>query len=212
MRKLFLQSLLVFSIILFLPRLEAAAAPRQDCVVEPAPGLLSDPTVTSSLPNRGPSSALLDFIASIAVPGIERFSAADYFQEYQSPFQLQIAWLGDNFRKHFLSEIEVNVRAGVLDVYRLRQPARDDSIIAALGGQRDATLYDVWTLINCQSQGRISLLLTDGTPNFFYVRDSAGVAWAVDAVWGGAGWEIGASSLQDPRPWGRGRQIILRRP
>ena len=211
MRTFILRSLLIFPVILSL-RLEAAAAPRQDCAIEPAPGLLSDPTITSSLPNRGASSALLDFVASVAVPGIERFSAADTFQEHQPPLQVQVAWLGDNFRKHFLNAIEVHVPAGTLDVYRLRQPARDDSIAAALGGQREAKLYDVWTLINCQSQGKIDLLLTDGTPNFFYVRDSAGVIWAVDAVWGGAGWEIGASPLQDPRPWGRGRQVILRRP
>ena len=81
-----------------------------------------------------------------------------------------------------------------------------------LVGKEETTLYDVWTLINCQSQRKIDLLLTDGTPNFFYIRDSAGVIWAVDAVWGGAGWEIGASPLQDSRPWGRGRQVILRRP
>ena len=211
MRTFFLRSLLIFPIILS-PRLEAAAAPRQDCVIEPAPAPLSDPTVTSSLPDRGASSALLDFVTSIAVPGIERFSAADNFQEHQPPLQLQIAWLGDNFRKHFLNNIEVHVPAGTLDVYRLRRPAHDDNIAAAVGGQREAKLYDVWTLINCQSQGKIDLLLTDGTPNFFYVRDSAGAIWAVDAVWGGAGWEIGASPLQDPRPWGRGRQVILRRP
>ncbi len=205
------RSLLIFSIILSL-RLEAAAAPRQDCVIEPAPGPLSDPTITSSLPDRGASSALLDFVASIAVPGIERFSAADNFQEHQPPLQLQIAWLGDNFRKHFLNDIEVHVPAGTLDVYRLRRAAHDDNIAASLGGQRETKLYDVWTLINCQSQRKIDLLLTDGTPNFFYVRDAAGVIWAVDAVWGGAGWEIGASPLQDSRPWGRGRQVILRRP
>lgn len=212
MRTLFLRSLLIFPVIILSPRLEAAAAPQRDCVLERAPAPLSDPTVTSSLPDRGASSALLDFVASIAVPGIERFSAADNFQEHQPPLQLQIAWLGDNFRKHFLNDIEVHVPAGTLDVYRLRRTAHDDDIAAAVGGQRSATLYDVWTLINCQSQGRISLLLTDGTPNFFYVRDSASAIWAVDAAWGGAGWEIGASPLQDPRPWGRGRQVILRRP
>src|SRR5579864_157247 len=183
MHIVFRRFLLIFSIVLSL-RLEAAAAPRQDCVLEPAPAPLSDPTVTSSLPDRGASSALLDFVASIAVPGIERFSAADNFQEHQPPLQLQIAWLGDNFRKHFLSDIEAHVPAGTLDVYRLRRPAHDDNIAAAVGGQREAKLYDVWTLITCQSQGKIDLLLTDGTPNFFYVRDSTGAIWAVDAVWG----------------------------
>jgi hypothetical protein len=211
MHMVFRRSLLIFSIVLS-HRLEAAAAPRQDCVVERTPSPLSDPTVTSSLPDRGAASALLDFIASIAVPGIERFSAADHFQEHQPPLQLPTAWLGDNFRKHFLNVTEVHVPAETLDVYRLRRSAYDDDIAAAAGGQRETKLYDVWTLINCQSQGKIDLLLTDGTPNFFYVRDSAGAIWAVDAVWGGAGWEIGASPLRDPRPWGRGRQVILRRP
>lgn len=211
MREFFVRSLLTLSVTLVHPRLEAAHAP-QDCVIEPAPGPISDPAVTSSLPDRRASSALLDFVATIAVPGTDRFSAAAHFQERRSPFQLPIAWLGDNFRKHFLSQTDVNIPAGRLDVYRLRQPAHDDRIIAALGGQRSATLYDVWTLMNCQSQGKIDLLLTDGTPNFFYVLDSAGVAWAVNAVWGGAGWEVGASSFRDSRPWGRGRQVILRRP
>ena len=65
--------------------------------------------------------------------------------EHQPPLQLQTAWLGDNFRKHFLNDIEVHVPAGTLDVYRLRRAAHDDTIAASLGGQRETKLYDVWT-------------------------------------------------------------------
>ena len=206
--------LLILAILLSLGSGAAAASPPA-CDIEPAPDAHPAPDVTSSLPGQSGipgQSALLDFVASVTIRGTERFSAADNFQEHQPPGQLQISWLGQNFRQNFLGKIEGHVSAGELDIYRLRRSAHDANIIASLGRQLETTLYDVWTLLNCQPQGEQGALLTDATPNIFYVRGSTGVIWSVDAVWSGAGWEIGASSLDDPRPWRFGRQIISRRP
>jgi hypothetical protein len=202
----FPRPLLIFPIILSLGFGSVASA-RPICAVGPGRSAPPVPDVTSSLPGQ---SALLDFAASVNVPGIERFSAAGHFLENQPPEQLQITWLGQNFRKHFLRKVEADVSATELDMYRLRRSAHDDDIVAELGKRPETNLYVIWTLLSCQPQGEKGALLTNATPNIFYVQDPAGATWSVDAVWGGAGWEIGASSLDDPRPWGRGRQVISR--
>jgi hypothetical protein len=163
------------------------------------------------VPCRKAASALLEFVASIAVPGIERFAAAEFFRENQPASELQISWIGESFRRQFVPKVELSVPAQALDVFRLQQSANDDKILAELGGRPEVTLHDIWTLLVHQSRGQSGPLLTDSTPNVFYVRDSMRVMWAVDAVWNGAGWEIGASALNDARPWAYGRQIISHR-
>jgi hypothetical protein len=205
---------LICSIILSLC-LEASASPREGCGIIPAPAVGPDGDVTSSTPSAGASSALLESVTTITVPGIERFPAADYFREHQPAGQLQITWIGKHFREHFLSKIETQVSAGVLTAYRLRQSAYDSEITAGFGEHPQTVspktmLYDVWSLLSCQSHGENGPLLTNATPNIFYVHDTGGVLWSIDALWSGAGWEIGASSLDDPRPWRHGRQVILR--
>jgi hypothetical protein len=163
------------------------------------------------VPCRKAASPLLDFVTSVAVPSAERFGVAEYFRENLPPSEMQISWIGETFRRQFFPKIELGVPAQELDVFCLRQSANDDRILAELGGRPEVTLHDIWTLLVHQSRGQSGPLLTDSTPNVFYVRDSMRVMWAVDAVWNGAGWEIGASALNDARPWAYGRQIISHR-
>ena len=61
-----------------------------------------------------------------------------------------------------------------------------------------------------QAHGQDGPLRTDARPNVFYVRDVQNVLWAVDVVWGGAGWEIGASPLDDRRLWDAPVNVIAR--
>jgi hypothetical protein len=165
-----------------------------------------DRDITSSLPCRRTRSALLNYVGTVTVPGADSFSAATHFREGPA----LITWIGDNFRERFLPKVEFNISAAVLDVFRLRRSALDPEIRSELGGYPEVSLHDIWILLLWQSRGQTGPLLTNATPNIFYVRDVSGKVWAVDAVWGGAGWEIGASSLDDPRLWRHGRQVIAR--
>jgi hypothetical protein len=137
----------------------------------------------------------------VDVPGFELFAAADHFREGQPREQLQIAWIGANFHAHFLHKIEINAPARELDVYRLKRVASNNAITDEIGEQPEVMLHDVWVLLTRQSHGEKGPLATGTRPNVFYVRDTSGVLWAVDAVWNGAGWEVGASRLDARRPW-----------
>jgi hypothetical protein len=166
--------------------------------------------VTSAIPCRKPSSRLLQHVGSVSVPEFQNFFATDHFREGQPIGRLQITWIGSNFEKHFLGKIEGHWLARELDVYQLRSFANDSAIISDIGRPVEVTLHDVWVLLKRQMHGQQGLLRTDARPNVFYIRGSHGKLWAVDTVWSGAGWEIGASRLDDPRLWHRDINIISR--
>jgi hypothetical protein len=92
----------------------------------------------------------------------------------------------------------------------LRSPSNDRAIIAELGGGHETNLADVWCLLRRQAKGEDGALQTNSVPNIFFVRDSAGELGVVDSVWGGAGWEIGASPVGDKRIWSPGARVISR--
>ena len=64
--------------------------------------------------------------------------------------------------------------------------------------------------VRLQASGEPGALQTNSTPNIFFVRDGAGQLGVVDAIWGGAGWEIGASPFGDKRAWSVGTRVISR--
>ena len=184
------------------------ALARPPCRVAPnAPG---QNDVTSSLPCRKSGSLLLDFLMHLNLPQFDQFVAANHFLEGQSREQLQITWIGANFRRHFLNKIEGPAPAREFDVYRLKRFAHNDTIIGEIGGEPEVMLHDIWVLLTHQSHGEQGPLQTDARPNLFYVRDSTGLLWAVDTVWGGAGWEVGASRLDEPRQWDAQIEVITR--
>jgi hypothetical protein len=167
------------------------SGPIQSCSpeVEP-PG--QDPATTSSL------------------PGSDKFSASEHFREDVSPRStVKISWLGATFKQRFVSRIEGVPARATLQAFRARRPARPAEIAAALGDRRETTLGELWCLLALQPDGESGLLLTAAIPNLFFVRDNGGVLWTVDVVWGGAGWEIGASSTDGDGQWPAGVQAIV---
>jgi hypothetical protein len=70
---------------------------------------------------------------------------------------------------------------------------------------RSSNLADVWCLLRRQANGEDGALQTNSVPTIFFVRDGTGELGVVDLVWGGAGWEIGASPVGDKRTRSRGR-------
>jgi hypothetical protein len=151
----------------------------------------TDPATTSGLPR------LRQFVAS------ERFK-----QTSSSDAEIKISWLGATFKQRFLSKVEDDEGGAILRTFVLRRPSPDAEIIAELGIRDETKLGDLWCLLSLQPKGESGTLLTNAVPNVFYIRDIDGNLGAVDAVWGGAGWEIGASSLDAPTQWLTGRRVI----
>jgi hypothetical protein len=121
---------------------------------------------------------------------------------------VKIAWLGATFKQRFVSRIEGAPARAIMQAFRAPRPARPAEIVAALGDRRETTLGELWCLLARQPNGESGLLLTTSVPNLFFIRDGGGVLWTVDALWGGAGWEIGASSIDGDRQWPAGVQAV----
>ncbi len=94
--------------------------------------------------------------------------------------------------------------------YVLNASSSDRDILAKLGQGHESSLVDVWCLLRQQPNGNSGALQTNSTPNIFFVRDVAGELGVVDAIWGGAGWEIGASPVGDKPRWSSGTRVFSR--
>ena len=145
-----------------------------------------------------------------AIPRAEQFIAREHFKENIAPTaDVKVSWLGATFARRFAIKVEA---AGVtsLRTQSLSSPSNDSEIIAALGDGHETNLADVWCLLRRQARGEDGALTTSSVPNIFFVRDGAGELGVVDTVWGGAGWEIGASPMGGTRVWASGTRVISR--
>jgi hypothetical protein len=157
------------------------------------------------------SSEPTDPPTTSALPRVRQFVASEYFKETASSnAEIKISWLGATFRQRFLPKVEDDDSGAILRTFVLRKPSRDAEIIAELSTHDETKLGDLWCLLSLQPNGEPGTLLTNAVPNVFYIRDIDGNLGAVDAVWGGAGWEIGASSVDAPSQWLAGRRVISR--
>jgi hypothetical protein len=152
----------------------------------------------------------IDPPSTSAIHQTEQFVAREHFKEDIAPAaDVKVSWLGASFVRRFAIKVEA---AGItsLQTYFLRSPSNDRDIIAELGNAHETSLADVWCLLRQQAKGEEGALQTNSVPNIFFVRDGAGELGVVDAVWGGAGWEIGASPVGDKRTWAPGTRVISR--
>jgi hypothetical protein len=164
------------------------------CAVSAPSSDPSDPATTSSLPRK------------------PQFVVRDHFREDTSPqAEVSIAWLGAMFKARLLNKIEANDDGETtLRAFVLSEEADNAEIMKELEGQHETQLNDLWCLLTRQPDGEPGALLTDAAANIFYIRDMHGDFYAVDVVWGGAGWEIGASAIIGPHHWPAGQQLISR--
>lgn len=164
-----------------------------------------------SCPRPAPAAEPLDPPTTSSLSGAQKFSAGDHFKENIAPSaDVRIAWLGATFARRFVIKIEDADGETVLQFHTVLRPSRDHHIIEELDDRHETRLADLWCLLKVQASGEPGTLLTDAVPNIFYVRDSSGVLGAVDAVWGGAGWEIGASPIDGERMWPVGVRVMSR--
>lgn len=155
------------------------------------------------------AQSLLEPVGTVPMAGVSRFVAADHFRVDIAPeAAVKIAYLGDNFQAVFLGQVEENVERATLRIHRLAQDTLDAPILVALGTKAATSLTQIWELLTRQPSGESGSLLTNGFANIFYVRNAAGVLWAVGAGWGGGGWGVDARSVGGPRRWGAGGQVF----
>lgn len=162
-------------------------------------------------------SALLEPVTIlVSVPGNEAFTAKDKFK-VGTQDGVKIGWLGDNFKKHFLSgagRIEIDVPAQDLRVHQLRKASTDPPIIAELGAEEliETNLATMWELMKKQGSGQAGDLLVNGYANVFYIRDDNGVVWAVSCFWisDTQDWGVGADAFSNPDVWYVGLRFFSR--
>jgi hypothetical protein len=170
-----------------------APGPGGICSQHQGPGEASDPSTTSALPHH------------------ERYVAGARFKEnISSDAQVRISWLGATFTRRFGDKTEEDANEATFQTHTVIRSSGDREIIAELDDRHETKLADVWCLLTRQPNGEDGTLQTNGAPNVFFVRDARGDLGAVDAVWGGAGWEIGASQVEGQRQWPSGSRVISR--
>lgn len=170
----------------------ASLAPRAkiECSLKRKPGEPLDP----------PSTA--------AIPTTESFVASAHFREDMTPTApVKISWLGATFARRFAVKVETADDTS-LQTHVLNNPANAARIVDELGNRAESRLADIWCLLKLQANGESGALQTSSAPNLFFVRDGAGDLGVIDALWGGAGWEIGASPIGNPRAWTPGTRVF----
>ncbi|WP_027550244.1 hypothetical protein [Bradyrhizobium sp. Cp5.3] len=169
-----------------------APSTRIECSLKRKPGEPFDPPSTS------------------AIPQTDAFVAGEHFKEDIAPTApVKISWLGATFVRRFAVKVETADDAS-LQAYLLKNPSNAAEIIGELGTRGESKLTDIWCLLKLQANGESGALQTNSTPNIFFVRDGAGDLAVIDALWGGAGWEIGASPVGSQQAWTRGTRIFSR--
>lgn len=159
--------------------------------------------------------SLLQLVTTAPVTACEKFVAKEHYKvDTSRKAKVKIAFLWENFSKHFLPKTEEGVLAGELKVHKLLQSSLDAPIMTELGdpASYSTTLADLWALLEKQPNGEEGVLLVNGYANIFYIHDTEGNLWAVRARWrsGGDGWRVGADSVEGPRRWNGGDQVLSR--
>lgn len=158
---------------------------------------------------------LLELVTTVSVAACEKFVAKEHFKvDTSRKAKVKIAFLWDNFSKHFLPKTEEGVLAGEIKVNKLLQSSLDAPIMTELGDPRSysTTLADLWALLEKQPNGEEGALLVNGYANTLYIHDTEGNLWAVFASWYAAygGWYVEALSVGRPGRWVDGIQVLSR--
>ncbi|MDP2586798.1 MAG: hypothetical protein Q8P32_03435 [Candidatus Komeilibacteria bacterium] len=129
----------------------------------------------------------------------EEFLVSDRFKAGTPSKDLEIYWVGDNFKSWF-GDLIVKSSGGSVELrrYIMIRPAKDASIITELGGEVkvETSLLAIYALMEKQGKGQEGVLLTDGLFNFFFVRDISAILRVVTVGWGNGGWHINAFSAK----------------
>lgn len=156
---------------------------------------------------------LLTPIAQFHVIGTAKFAAPDHYRvDTGRKANVKIAFIGDNFANNFVSKVEEDVPAGVLNINKLLRDSLDAPIITELGERHETYLADLWAFLEKQPGGEKGFLMNNGYANIFYIRDIHGKLWAVYADWSSddGGWHLRAGSVGPSHRWLAGDQVVSR--
>ena len=158
---------------------------------------------------------LLELVTTVSVAACEKFIASECFKvDTGRKAKVKIAFLWDNFSKHFLPKTEEGVLAGELKVHKLLQSSLDAPIMTELGDPQSysTTLADMWAMLQMQPNGEEGALLVNGYANIFYIHDAGGNLWVVYALWRSddGGWRVEAYSVGGPGGWFGGDLVVSR--
>jgi len=144
-----------------------------------------------------------------SVPG-GKFAVSDHFKAGSA--EVEISYIGDNFKNRFLGLVEGKSDAVCFSFYNLLKHSVDQPIIQELGGESKVvvTARLLWELLKTQNNGQSGILLTNGYSNIFYICDSFGVLCAVFVRWFGSGWVVDTYSVMDSDGWYPGYRIFSR--
>ena len=151
-------------------------------------------------------SGLLERVASIAVPAIQRFVAENCLKE------ANVGWTGSAFDRLFRHNVEEGVPESELVASQLKGASLDVPILTELGDKAEIPLAHMFHLLRQQAHREEGILLTNGYANIFYVRDRNGTLWAVSAFWFSVYryWNVEAYSVGSPDRWSGGYQVFSR--
>lgn len=157
---------------------------------------------------------LSEIIATVIIPATtEKFVAKDRFKvDTSRKAKVKISYLGDNFESWFMGKTEEPFSGSTIYGRELNKGSVDGPILSELGGQEksETTLSEVFAMMARQANGKAGELLNNGYANIFYVRDITGTLRAVSVSWSGGGWNVSASSVEDPFEWRVGSRVFSR--
>lgn len=112
-----------------------------------------------------------------------------------------IYWVSSNFKEHFYG-LDFEESVTELETKKLPRNMNDSEIIKELNPET-VLLGDVLNFLKTASHSGWYI---------FYVNDTEGVLWAVDAYWGsGDGWDVEAVSVAFPVGWDADDLVVSRR-
>ncbi len=184
-----------------LAAIEIEPAPANSASLGPGTNVSCSQPATAAEPTDPSVTATISF----------KFIASERFRENTSPTaEVRISWLGATLKRRFAVKIEDHTNGVTLQIHALNRASSDNQMIAELHDRHETRLADVWCFLKLQANGEDGALQTNAAPNIFFVRDATGELGAVDTVWSGAGWEIGASPVGGERQWPSGSRVISR--
>lgn len=148
------------------------------------------------------SGALLKEVGIISVQKTNDIKLQTAFST-ENEYGVPITCVHDKFRANFKENIVSSHESISIRSYLLTEKATDLTIISGLGEQYDLTIDYVFSLLVSESkiQNPVSILISTGMSNLFYVRDDQRKLCVVYIRWSHRGWEIGCVPAFACDPW-----------
>ncbi len=116
---------------------------------------------------------------------------------------VKITCISEEFKNRFINKIEDPSTHSIICGRNLIKDSVDEPILSELGGQEKAetTLTEIYAMMKNQAEGNAGIILTNECANIFYARDINNTLCVVTIRWFSDGWDVGASSVEDPDKW-----------